>query len=79
MASKQIHRCHRCGRRLRNPNSPHAEGWIQIVREGLVKSTLCGSCTTPLERAESAVSESTLELALSGGIYMQRPKIRISS
>lgn len=73
MANK-IHRCGRCGKRLRNPNSASADGWIHILREGLVKETLCGDCTTPLERAESATHAATMEIGRVGDHILTRPK-----
>lgn len=77
MASK-ITRCGRCGKRLRNPNAP-ADGWIVVMRQGVVDQHLCPSCTTQEERAESVVAEATTELALSGEIYVNRPKFRMAT
>lgn len=72
----KVHRCHRCGKRLRNPRSANADGWISILREGVVAQTLCPSCTTPLERAESATNDATMEIAASGQLIMSRLKFR---
>ncbi|GAB4671355.1 hypothetical protein [Mycobacterium avium] len=75
MANK-IQRCHRCGRRLRNPNSANADGWISVLREGIIAETFCPACTTPVERAESVMAAATTELALSGEFFMQRTKFK---
>ncbi|MGV0159889.1 hypothetical protein ACRU3B_10675 [Mycobacterium colombiense] len=75
MAAK-VHRCGRCGKRLRNPNSAKADGWVGMLREGLVAETLCPACTSPLERAESAAHEATMELGQAGEHIMMRPKFR---
>lgn len=72
----KVQRCHRCGKRLRNPNSANADGWISILREGLVTEILCPACTSPLERAESAAHEATMELGQAGGHILMRPKFR---
>ncbi len=73
MATK-LHRCFRCGKRLRNPHSASADGWISVLREGVVAQTICPNCSTPLERAESVMAETTTELAMSGEYIMQRTK-----
>ncbi len=78
MATK-IHRCDRCGRRLRNPRSASADGWFSVLRQGLVVETFCPDCTTPMQRAESVMAETTTELGISGELIMQRPKIRVMS
>lgn len=70
----KVQRCHRCGRRLRNPHSANADGWISLIREGIVTETVCSSCTTPMERAESVMAEATTELGMSGEFIMQRTK-----
>lgn len=78
MAAK-VQRCHRCGKRLRNPNSTNADGWISVLRAGVVMETYCSLCTTPLERAESVMAEATTELAMSGDFIMQRTKYGASA
>lgn len=78
MASK-VQRCHRCGKRLRNPQSATADGWFGVLREGVVVEAFCPSCTTPTQRAEMEMAECTTELGLSGEYIMQRPKIRMST
>jgi hypothetical protein len=78
MASK-VTRCHRCDRRLRNPNSAGADGWIAVIKQGTIESRYCPDCTTQEERAESVMNEATTELALSGGSYVSRPKFRMAT
>lgn len=76
MGASKVQRCRRCGRRLRNPHSASANGWIIVIREGIIKETMCPDCSTPLEQAESVMGETTTELAISGEFIMQRTKFR---
>ncbi|TXA39497.1 hypothetical protein DKM27_25510, partial [Mycobacterium tuberculosis variant bovis] len=60
-------------------HSAHADGWFGVVREGMLVEAFCPACTTPTQRAESAMAEATTELGISGEFIMQRPKIRMST
>lgn len=72
--SAKVFRCSRCDRRLRNPAR---SDWVVYCKQGRIDHVICTDCSTPLELAGSAVRDATMDVGLSGGLYVTRPKVRV--
>ncbi len=75
MAAK-VFRCSRCNRRLRHPERAD---WVVYCKQGKIDHVVCTDCSSPLELAESAVRDATMEVGLSGELYVTRPKVRLGA
>ena len=73
MSRRRYPTCDRCGRRGRS--LPAMNDWNVSFNRGVITGLICNHCQTPLENAEAAVNDATLEYTRIGGRHAARPKV----